>query len=484
MSTALIASSSLLASATLDLTEVPWTDAAHFWTWNGRRLPAKNKNLMGNKISIAGTKYEKGIAGHTGFSVVYNLSGEALKFTAIAGVDDEEYKRDPENKDGSFVKIIILVDRKEAFRKIVAWKDKGIPVSIDLKGKQQMELRGEYGKSGFHRQRPVFANPELEVKNKKSFLNTAKEWHKKIEDEKKLCPKYPPAPKWKNFKIERKAYKGWENAYWISNGKIETIILPEFGGRIMSFKLKNGENILTENGKYKKSDLMKRGGDFINGGHFTRPQPRNYFIPCDPALLFSKYSIEFPAEGEILLTSPKSWMFWLQYKFIIKMSKDKPELEITNINKNIAPFPNMAGIWSITRVKSSLATAIIMPDEMKNPPAKHIFSPSNYYTLVKKDKKWLRLDLTDKLWKSLGKKGSIGWEEYPSINQIKVLFSGTTFIKSFDYTPSEDNEFMGKFYPAHFYVNKLFIEVECHGPTKNIAPGKEIELKEKWQLLK
>jgi hypothetical protein len=43
---------------------------------------------------------------------------------------------------------------------------------------------------------------------------------------------------------------------------------------------------------------------------------------------------------------------------------------------------------------------------------------------------------------------------------------------------------MGKFYPAHFYIHNLFIEVECHGPTKILASGSKIEFKEVWSIKK
>ena len=428
----LIGGYTLCAFDTVDLCEVPWTDATRFEAWD-------------KKIK------------HSKSSVCYNLSGKALSFSSTLAVNDKS----------SSVNIIILVDRKEAFRKTIFRKDKTIPVSIDLKNKQQIELLVKYGKGSFEQ---IFMNPKLEVKNKKRFLETSREWRKKVELEKKRLPEYPKAPKWKNFKIEKKNYKDWDNSYFISNGKIQIVISPEFGGRIMSFKLVGGRNILAE------SDSL------ISGGHFNRPQPQNYFLPCDPLLTSGKYDITFPVEGEILLTSPKSWKFYLQYKFRIKLSSDKPELEISNIHKNIASFQNMAGIWSITRVNSKLATALMLPEETKNPRFKYFFNPEKFHSFVKKRKQWNKLDLTERFWMTL-KNGVIEWKEYPATKQMKLVFPNMTFIKSFDYIPERDDKFMGKFYPSHFFIYKLFIEAECHGSIRTLAPGKEIILNEKWKLL-
>ena len=94
---------SLNATDKINIDSVPWTDACYFWSMEGKRLSVFNKNLMGNKLSISGVKYNKGIAGHTGFSVVYNLSGEALSFSAIVGVDDEAHPRDPKDLNSASV---------------------------------------------------------------------------------------------------------------------------------------------------------------------------------------------------------------------------------------------------------------------------------------------------------------------------------------------------------------------------------------------
>lgn len=471
----------LKAAEKVDLAEVPCSDVSTFWTWSGKRLPVKNKNLFGNKISIGGTKYEKGIAGHTGFSAVYNLSGQALKFTAEVGIDDEAHPRDPKDSKESTVRAIILVDRKEAFRKTVKLGEKAIPISIDLKGKHQLELRGEYAK-GFFKQRIAFANPVIETNDKAAFLKQAEKWKEKIEKEKQVSIKYPPAPAWKKIKIEKFNYKGWENSYKISNGKLELVITPEFGGRIMSLSLKGEKNILTENGKVKKDSCMQRGTHIPDGGHFSRPQPRNYFIPSEPLILYGKYKIEFPAEGEILLTSPRSWYFFLQYQYRIKVNEDDSSVKITTTHKNIAPFSRKAGIWSITRVKTSLAKALLVPEEMKNPSKKLKFSPENLYSCIEKKNGWLEFPVTEKLLSGFNARSSVQWEEFPVKHEIKVLFESSAFVKKFKLDKNDYKE-MGDFYPAHFYLCKKFIETECHGPTKELQPNGEISLSETWELL-
>lgn len=222
-------------SAKLSLCDIPWTDAAHSWTWEGRKEPVKNRNLFGAKITIAGKQFEKGIAGHTGFSVVYNLSGEALRFTALAGIDDQAHPRDPETIKASSVNVVILVDRNNVFNKIVHLHENPVPIDIDLTGKHQLELRGEFG-TGFHKQRIAFVNPELTVLNKRAFLKTAENWQAKVAKEKSTRVAYPAPPEWKNIAIQKIKWNKWQNAYKINNSKLELVLLPELGGRIISLK--------------------------------------------------------------------------------------------------------------------------------------------------------------------------------------------------------------------------------------------------------
>ena len=49
----------------------------------------KNANVVGNALRIAGKQYEKGIATHANSIILYNLPDNAVRFTALAGIDDE-----------------------------------------------------------------------------------------------------------------------------------------------------------------------------------------------------------------------------------------------------------------------------------------------------------------------------------------------------------------------------------------------------------
>ncbi len=470
---------SLNAVDRINIDSVPWTDACYFWSMDGKKLPIFNKNLMGNKLSIGGVKYDKGIAGHTPFSVVYNLSGEALSFSAIVGVDDEAHPRDSKKIKSASVKIQILLDRKIVKRLTVVLGGKGVPIKVDLRGKQQIELRGTF-KTGFIKQRVDFTNAYFEVKNREKFLKTAAAWQHKVK--KQLFQKiyYLAAPKWKSVKIKKVKYRNWNNAYELSNDKCSLIVVPEYGGRILKFSLKGKENILFQGKNPRGENLYKRGMSINGGGNFSRPQPRQYFFSSDPILAYGQYSIAFPTEGEIVMTSPKSYYFGLQYIYHIKLHPDSAKITITTIHKNIASYPHEAGVWSVSRITTSKAAAILMPKEMKRPYRKFKLTPVLIAFKDEKNSPFNRFTINSKFLAE--KRVSVEWQNFPLVNKMKVLMKDKTiFTKTFDYKTSM-NTYMPQFYPAHFYVCKSFIEVETHSPTKILNPGNVISWRETWEL--
>lgn len=69
---------------TIDLTTLEYTKGEAGW---GRIH--KNANLGGKTLKIAGKPYEKGISTHANSVIVFDLPENAVRFTALAGIDDE-----------------------------------------------------------------------------------------------------------------------------------------------------------------------------------------------------------------------------------------------------------------------------------------------------------------------------------------------------------------------------------------------------------
>ena len=65
--------------------------------------------------------------------------------------------------------------------------------------------------------------------------------------------------------LERITYRGWDNAYRISNSIVELVVLADVGPRIVSYRFIAGENVFHE---IAEQGGLTGGGDFrLYGGH-------------------------------------------------------------------------------------------------------------------------------------------------------------------------------------------------------------------------
>ncbi|MCX6375936.1 MAG: NPCBM/NEW2 domain-containing protein, partial [Armatimonadetes bacterium] len=99
--------------------------------------PQRAKSIIGEPLTLGGTKYEHGVGSHASSELAVNLKGKAKLFTAMVGVDDET-----EGK-GSVV-FSIMVDGKMAARTAVMHGgDRPVLIGAKLDGAKLMVLAVE-----------------------------------------------------------------------------------------------------------------------------------------------------------------------------------------------------------------------------------------------------------------------------------------------------------------------------------------------------
>jgi hypothetical protein len=246
--------------------------------------------------------------------------------------------------------------------------------------------------------------------------------------------------------------------------------------------LRNKQNVLFQGENPSYDNLCKRGIAIDGGGNFSRPQPRNYFNSIDPILTYGKYKITFPAEGEVKMTSGISWYMGLQYSYTVKLASDAARVTIVTRHRNMNSYPVEAGVWSLTRIATANASVVFMPKEMSSPYKKSKFEPQELLNMLKQESNSSFNKITLNSSFAAARKCCLEIQNFPKINELKVLMKdGTLFVKNFYYNKSM-NKYMGDFYPAHLYVCRKFIELESHGPTKSLSPGKAIDWIETWLL--
>ena len=118
------------------LSDLSWSTSTNGWgpverdTSNGEEPP-----LDGVPLSIGGATYAKGLGTNAPSTVTYPLGGRCFSFTADVGIDDEV-------GGGGSAQFVVRTDGTERFRSPVLTGSSGpVPVTVDVTGAQQLELR-------------------------------------------------------------------------------------------------------------------------------------------------------------------------------------------------------------------------------------------------------------------------------------------------------------------------------------------------------
>lgn len=457
------------SGAEVGLETLPWTDASWSWSQDGAVLPKINTNLSGKgKISIGGVPFERGICGHTGFSIVYLLDGTADSFSAMVGLDDERHPKD--SGTTADVRFVILTDRQTVFQRSMHLGEKPIPVQVDLRGKTQLELRGEYGKGGFLLQRVAWGNPVIRTSSPEKLRTALERNRKKHMQNLATQPVYPEAPAWKRIRISKINWNGFRNAYRIDNGRIAFTVVPECGGRIMEFGAAGKTSLLKTSVPPAKVRMIRgRSGDSA-GGHFMRVQPPTGFHPNDPLVQHGPFRIEFPAEGEVRMTSAESALFQLLYEYRIRIVPDSGRLEITNTLINTAPYERQLGIWSITRLETFALKRVLLSSGQGN----RKISQMGDSVKVAETADGIELRINFRLKTP---RDFLELRAWPAETELRVESKEGNFLRiryeGADRSPEGES-------PIHLYFCERFSEMESHGPTRLLKPGERISLTEKW----
>ncbi len=170
-----------------------------------------------------------------------------------------------------------------------------------------------------------------------------------------LLPSCTKAP------LSRVDFQGWRDCYRISNEKVQVIVAPSIG-RLMSYRLTNGQNVLNVNPA--KEGLLpprpQKDGYIYFGGLYTWIAPQASWISydgkgiytgADPVLDNGPYRVTAMKENELTMTSPISHCYGLQMIKTFKLAKDSSKLEFSVTLRNTASVPIRWAVWNLSGVK-------------------------------------------------------------------------------------------------------------------------------------
>ncbi|MCU1270094.1 MAG: hypothetical protein JWN74_1388 [Acidobacteriaceae bacterium] len=282
--------------------------------------------------------------------------------------------------------------------------------------------------------------------------------------------------------LERFSYRGWQNAYKLSNGVVELIVTANVGPRILFYGLRHGENLLHE----VDEDVGKTGGSQFRlyGGHrlWVSPEVERTYYPDNLPVACSQRgnATRFTAPRE---ESPPGTN--LQKELEIELGVKGSEVRITHRIRNDDTQSTRLAAWGPTMMRAG-GRAIL-------PLSPRIGMDKDHYLPVGVLGIWSYTDFADPRWvfgtsyiqlrqlknpdsrfkeQMGGIYNSCGWGAY--FTEGYLFIKRTAVISGAQYPDFGCN--------FEVFTNPDFLELETLGPVVELQPGEVAEHVERWSL--
>jgi len=275
--------------------------------------------------------------------------------------------------------------------------------------------------------------------------------------------------------IEKQIFEGIKSLV-ISNGEAELVVTTGVGPRLLSYRLRDGENILGVWPKIAQTNDLGTWKPY--GGHrlWAAPEemPRTYYPDNDPV------EYEIVGDHAVLIRAPVERITNIQKEIRITIGEGS-DIAIQHLITNRGTVPAELAPWALTILRPG--GTVIIPQEPFRSHEEDLL-PSRPMVL------WHFTDLTDARYR-LGKQLlELHCDpEYESPQKIGVLNKQgwaayysppLLFVKEFDYRA-------GAAYPDYgcnceAYTAGEYLELETLGPMELLQPGESATHRERWRL--
>ena len=282
--------------------------------------------------------------------------------------------------------------------------------------------------------------------------------------------------------LERFSYRGWNNAYKLSNAVVELIVTADVGPRIVFYGFRGGENLLHE----VVVDAGKTGGSAFRlyGGHrlWVSPEVERTYYPDNTPVTVSQHgnTTRFTAQREELPPGTN-----LQKELEIELAETGSQVRITHRIRNDDTRSTTLAPWSPTMMGAG-GRAIL-------PLSPRIAMDKDHYQPVGVFGMWSFTDFADSRWvlgtayiqlrqlvnptgrfreQMGGIYNATGWGAY--------FRDGYLFVKRAAVISDARYPDFGCNFEV--FTNPEFIELETLGPLVELQPGEMVEHVERWWL--
>ncbi len=276
-------------------------------------------------------------------------------------------------------------------------------------------------------------------------------------------------------RIEKIAYKGWQNCYLVTNGEVELVVTGDVGPRVIRFGFPGGQNLFKE-----FAEQLGKSGEkeyALRGGH------RLWVAPERLATSWALDNVPVRVEvndGVLVATEPVEPGTGLQKQIVVKMAATGTAVEVVHRVKNTTVWTIEFAPWALTMMAPGGRGIAGFPPRGKHP---EVLEATNPLTM------WAYTDLSDPRWKFTKKYLTLQQGGEP---QKVGLFNPRTwagyllgsdlFLKRYAADPSKTYTDFGC--SLETFTNEDFLEIETLGPLQKVGPGESVEHVERWSLHK
>jgi len=284
------------------------------------------------------------------------------------------------------------------------------------------------------------------------------------------------------IRIEKKEYRGWPNAYLLSNDVVELVVLADVGPRVVRYAFRGGENQFHE---FADQAGLRGGNDFrLYGGHRLWAWPevdRTYFPDNQPVeVVATSTGATFTAPVET--ASPETS---LQKKISIQISERGTHVQLVHSITNLASTPTQLAPWTPTVLRPGGRAILPFPPRAA--------MDQDHFQSVSPLTLWSFTDFNDNRWQLGQEFLQLIQQEKPSgrfPEQMSGLFnpsewgiyvrSGSAFLKRASVVLRAQYPDFGCNFEV--FTNSEFLELETLGPIVTLQPGEVTHHKEHWWL--
>jgi len=277
-------------------------------------------------------------------------------------------------------------------------------------------------------------------------------------------------------KVEKTAYKGWNNCYRVSNGEVELIVTGDVGPRVIRFGFVGGQNLFKEftdqMGMSGEEKFQLRGGD------------RVWKAPEDPIATWAPDNVPVeitPTATGLIARAPVEPLTNLQKEIEISMPPSGTSVTVSHRITNRSLFALEFAPWVLTMMTPGGSEITGFPPRGTHPAHLEATNPLvmwAYTNLADKrltfTKQYLvlRQDPMNSEAQKVGLFNRNTWAVY--------LLNGEAFVKRATADPTKTYTDFGCSFET--FTNNEFLEIETLGPLTKVEPGHTVEQVEQWSL--